>query len=60
MSRPDNAAGSLAVHRQAKLALLRMQALQNIELTDASAQKVEEALVRFAEAAATRDSALTK
>jgi hypothetical protein len=51
-ARPQNATGSLAVRRQVKLALLRMQAHQNIELTDASALKVEEALARFAEASA--------
>lgn len=38
------------VCRAARLALLRVQTHQIIERTDASAQKVEQALARFAEA----------
>jgi hypothetical protein len=37
------------VHRDAKLALLRMLAMLHIERTDASVQKVERALTRFVE-----------
>jgi hypothetical protein len=39
--------GSPAVFREAKLALLRLQAHQRMERTDTSARKVEEALVPF-------------
>ena len=38
------------VYRAARLALLRQQVMRHIERTDASAQKVEQALARFAEA----------
>jgi hypothetical protein len=37
------------VHRDAKLALLKMLAMLHIERTDASVQKVERALTRFVE-----------
>ena len=43
------AARRRAVYGAAKLALLKVQALQNIERTDTSARKVEEALARVAE-----------
>jgi hypothetical protein len=46
-------APALAIHadicREAKLALLSMQARQQIERTDASMRKVEQALARFAD-----------
>jgi len=38
------------VYRAAKLALLKLQAHQNMDRTDPSAREVEEALVRLAEA----------
>jgi hypothetical protein len=43
-------------HLEAKLALLRMQAHLIIERTDASARRVEEALVHFARAGSTGDA----
>ena len=38
------------MHRAARLAMLRHQVVHHIERTDASAQKVEQALARFVEA----------
>ena len=43
------------VHREAKLALLRLQVMQRMQRTDLSAQNVEEALARLAEANAPTD-----
>jgi hypothetical protein len=53
IKRLGNAEASSEAYMEAKLALIRMQAHQTIERTDASARKVEEALVRFARAAKT-------
>jgi predicted acetyltransferase len=41
-------AEDMQVHRDAKLALLRLLALHREQRTDASLQKVEQALARFA------------
>ena len=50
IARYDVAAGKASqAYRAAKLALLRVQAHQSIERTDASAQRVVEVLARFAE-----------
>ncbi len=38
------------MHRAARLAMLRHQVVHHIERTDASAQKVEQALAKLAEA----------
>ncbi|RWP39385.1 MAG: hypothetical protein EOR05_34040 [Mesorhizobium sp.] len=43
------------VYRAARLALLRQQIIRHIKRTDASAQKVEQALARLAEANAPID-----
>jgi len=43
------------VYRAAKLALLTHQVVRHIELTDAAAQKVEQALMTLAEANARAD-----
>jgi hypothetical protein len=43
------------VHRDAKLALLRLLAMQRVQRTDASVQKVEQALGHFAETDALTD-----
>jgi hypothetical protein len=43
-------AQDMQVHRETKLALLRLIALHREQRTDASLQKVEEALARLAEA----------
>ena len=48
----EKAIGSSSAYQEAKLALLRVQAHQTFEQTDASARRVEEALDRFAEARA--------
>jgi hypothetical protein len=50
IARSDIAAGKVSqAYRAAKLALLRIQAHQTIERTDASVQRVVEALARVAE-----------
>jgi hypothetical protein len=49
-------AEDMQVHRDAKLALLRLLALHRELRTDASVQKVEQALARFAETNAGADS----
>jgi hypothetical protein len=50
IARPDIAAGKASqAYRAARLALLRIQAHQSIERTDASAQRVTEVLARFVE-----------
>jgi hypothetical protein len=52
IARPDIAGGKASqAYRAARLALLRIQAHQTIERTDASVQRVVEALARVAEAA---------
>ena len=52
MARSDIAVGKASqAYRTAKLALLRVQAHQTIERTDASHQRVVEALARVTEAA---------
>ncbi|PZV33382.1 hypothetical protein [Mesorhizobium kowhaii] len=43
------------MHRAAKLAILRHQVVHHIERTDASAEKVEQALAKLAEANAPMD-----
>ena len=48
-------AEDMQVHRDAKLALLRLLALHRERRTDASVQKVEQALTRFAETNALTD-----
>jgi hypothetical protein len=45
------------VHRNEKLALLRLLAMQRVQRTDASMQKVEQALAHFAEAGDGLDAA---
>jgi hypothetical protein len=58
IKRLANGEASSQAYLEARLALLRMQAHQTIERTDASARKVEEALVSFARAGNAGDAPL--